>query len=212
MRERRLLFVGDSWVAGVGDPSGLGWVGRAVHAAYSAGVPLTAYNLGVRSETSVEIAERWRSEALPRLAPRGDNRAVFSFGADDTELQSGRTRVPPGESAQALGACLATAQAMGIAAFVVGPGPVGDGKRLERIQRLAHAFRHVCAEFDVPFVRVDHRLVHSTRWVVETATGDGVHPADGGYAELARLVCQAGFTYWLRTGIPLPAVPREDRV
>src|SRR4029077_13817605 len=44
--ERRVLFFGASLVAGVGDPAGLGWVGRVVAASFALDVPLTAYNLG----------------------------------------------------------------------------------------------------------------------------------------------------------------------
>jgi hypothetical protein len=47
MADRRILFFGDSLVAGVGDPSGDGWVGRVVAASCAAGLPVTAYNLGV---------------------------------------------------------------------------------------------------------------------------------------------------------------------
>ena len=47
----RVVFVGDSLTVGVGDPAYLGWVGRLCAAAPLAGLELTAYNLGVRSET-----------------------------------------------------------------------------------------------------------------------------------------------------------------
>jgi acyl-CoA thioesterase-1 len=66
--DRRVLFFGDSLVAGVSDPMGLGWVGRVVAASFAAGTPLTAYNLGVRAETSVQLASRWRQETGPRLS------------------------------------------------------------------------------------------------------------------------------------------------
>jgi lysophospholipase L1-like esterase len=65
--DRRLLFFGDSLVAGVGDPTGAGWVGRVVATSFASGLGLTAYNLGIRGETSEQIASRWRTEALPRL-------------------------------------------------------------------------------------------------------------------------------------------------
>lgn len=43
--DRRVLFVGDSIVAGVGDPQGRGWVGRIGEAAWASGLPPTAYAL-----------------------------------------------------------------------------------------------------------------------------------------------------------------------
>ncbi|MDQ3850891.1 MAG: GDSL-type esterase/lipase family protein, partial [Actinomycetota bacterium] len=81
-RDQRVLFVGDSFVAGVGDESGLGWVGRVVAASYAGGHPITAYNLGVRGETSHDVAQRWRAEARPRVRPGTDCRVVFSLGSN----------------------------------------------------------------------------------------------------------------------------------
>ncbi len=92
---QRLLFFGDSLVAGVGDPTGRGWVGRVVAASFGLGFPLTAYNLGVRAETSEQVAARWRSEALPRLTAVTDARIILSFGANDTTIEQGRLRVAP---------------------------------------------------------------------------------------------------------------------
>lgn len=210
MRTRRILFFGDSFVAGHGDPQALGWVGRVVVAARKAGVTLAHYNLGVAGETSMAVAARWRIEAARRAVRSADNRVVFAFGAEDTALQAGSPAVALGQSAQMLATCLSSAQAMGLPALVVGPPPVGDGKRIERLQQLTLSYSRICAEFEVPFVGVVDRLLHSTRWVVEAATGDGMHPGAGGYEELAQLVMAGGLTYWLRTGMPLPAVLRDD--
>src|SRR5690606_27298725 len=58
----RICFVGDSFVAGVGDPEALGWSGRLTVDAHAAGVAPTAYNLGVRRQTSTDIAGRWQAE------------------------------------------------------------------------------------------------------------------------------------------------------
>jgi len=69
MVDQRVLFFGDSHAAGIGDPEGKGWVGRVVAESFRLGHPLMAYNLGVRGETSEQVAARWHAEALPRLAP-----------------------------------------------------------------------------------------------------------------------------------------------
>jgi hypothetical protein len=89
----RALFFGDSLVAGVRDPGGKGWVARVVAASFAEGLPLTAYNLGVRGETSQQVAARWRAESLPRLLPSTDARIVLSFGANDTTVEGGGLRV-----------------------------------------------------------------------------------------------------------------------
>jgi hypothetical protein len=91
MIDRRVLFFGDSLVAGVGDPEGRGWVGRVVEASFGAGMPLTAYNLGVRRETSVEIAGRWQAEAPPRLTPEAECSVVFSSAASPSGSSSSTT-------------------------------------------------------------------------------------------------------------------------
>jgi lysophospholipase L1-like esterase len=41
--EIHVLFFGDSHTVGVGDPSGLGWVGRVVAATHAEGIPLVPY-------------------------------------------------------------------------------------------------------------------------------------------------------------------------
>lgn len=133
MIDRRVLFFGDSLVAGVGDPEGRGWVGRVVTASFGAEVPLTAYNLGVRRQTSVEVAARWQAEAAPRLSPAADCSVVFSFGANDTTIENGCLRVEPEDSLAALVAVIDRATDANLPALIVGPAPVDDEPQTNRI-------------------------------------------------------------------------------
>ena len=103
-----MLFFGDSLVASIGDPTGVGWVGRAVAASFGAGLPITAYNLGIRAETSLQIASRWRAEARSRLLPGVDSRIALSFGANDTTMEHGRMRVDAGRLSGTLATILDT--------------------------------------------------------------------------------------------------------
>lgn len=48
----RLCFIGDSFVNGTGDDACLGWAGWICAAARQQGHDVTAYNLGVRRDTS----------------------------------------------------------------------------------------------------------------------------------------------------------------
>jgi lysophospholipase L1-like esterase len=48
----RVCFLGDSFVAGVGDPHCLGWAGRLAALSHARGLLLTVYNLGVRRDTT----------------------------------------------------------------------------------------------------------------------------------------------------------------
>jgi acyl-CoA thioesterase-1 len=198
MDDLRVLCFGDSFVAGVGDPRGQGWVGRVVAAAHAAGRPLTVYALGVRRETSVAVAARWRTEAAPRLTAEADCRVVFALGANDTTVEDGVPRVAPERSCAALATMLDEAAALGLPAAVAGPPPVGDAAQQARVVTLSDAFAGVCAERAVPFWPVAAALRASRTWLEEQAAGDGAHPAAGGYDLLAQTLLDAGLLAWLR--------------
>ena len=195
--DRRVLFFGDSLVAGAGDPTGLGWVGRVTSASSGAGLPVTAYNLGVRGDTSVQVAARSRHETGPRLASGVDTRIVVSFGANDTTIEDGVQRVDAERSCLALSDILERARAIGLPTLMVGPAPVEDAEQNRRIERLSAAFGEICASPGVPFIAVIEALKGSKVWGREIASGDGAHPSSAGYAALARLVLRAGWLNWL---------------
>ena len=91
----RICFIGDSFVAGAGDDDCLGWPGRLCAAARQAGHDLTLYNLGIRRDTSADIAARWEAEARARLPAEHDGRLVFLFGVNDcVEDTPGHPRMP----------------------------------------------------------------------------------------------------------------------
>jgi acyl-CoA thioesterase-1 len=196
-RDLRVLFFGDSFVAGTGDPTGRGWVGRVVAATWAAGTPMTGYPLGIRRETSVEIAERWQAETRPRLLAGADCRVVFAFGTNDATFEDGRLRVEPGRSLEALERVLDEAAQLGLAAFVVGPSPSCDPAQDDRIAALSARFAAVCDARSVPFVGVVEALRTSAVWAEEARAGDGVHPGAGGYGALARLVLEGGWPEWI---------------
>jgi acyl-CoA thioesterase I len=198
MADRRLLFFGDSLVAGVGDPAGAGWVGRVVAEAFASGLPLTPYNLGVRGETSEQVASRWRAEALPRLLPGADCRIVLSFGTNDTSVEHDRVRVKADRSLAALATILEEAATLSLPTLVLGPAPVDDPEQNRRISSLSGSFAEVCAEHGVPFVSVVEQLLASAVWMEQVAAGDGAHPGAEGYDALADLVLAGDWLDWLR--------------
>lgn len=198
MIDRRVLFFGDSHVAGVGDPTGQGWVGRIVTTSFGLGLPLTAYNLGVRMETSEQVAARWRAETLPRLLPGADCRVVLSFGVNDTTIEGVGPRVASERSCAALAAMLDGIAALDLRALVVGPAPVGDREQNARIGSLSDSFSEVCRRAGVKFVDVFEPLLTSHVWITEVAAYDGAHPAADGYDTLANVVVSAGWGHWPR--------------
>jgi lysophospholipase L1-like esterase len=132
-------------VAGVGDAQCLGWAGRLAQRAIGAGQPLTYYNLGVRGQTSADIAVRWEAECAQRLTPDVDARVVFSFGVNDTAIENGRTRVAERDSVAHLTAMLRRAAERDWHMFVVAPPPNTDDEHNGRSAALDIRFTEVCA-------------------------------------------------------------------
>jgi acyl-CoA thioesterase-1 len=201
----RVCFLGDSFVAGVGDPEHRGWVARVCARSAGAGLPLTAYNLGVRRESSLDVLARWQTECRPRLALGEDRRIVVSLGVNDTTVDGGVQRVAADRSVAALAALLDGAAANGWPAMVVGPPPVADEEQNVPISTLDERFEALCAAQDVPYVGVLEPLRRSGTWLREVARGDGAHPGAAGYQLWADLVWPR-WEPWLR-GAPPAAGP-----
>lgn len=174
----RVCFVGDSFVAGYGDPEHRGWVGRV-----AAGAAVTAYNLGIRRDSSADVLARWAAECGRRLPAEVDGRIVMSFGVNDVVQD-----VAPATSVANLAALLDEIAQAGHRVLVVGPPPVADDARNALIMALSSAFAVVCDAAGVPFVAVVDTLVADPVWRAEVAAGDGAHPGAAGYARLATLV------------------------
>jgi lysophospholipase L1-like esterase len=192
-RDIGLCFVGDGFVAGYGDPKALGWVSRVVGRTTTQDADLTAYNLGVRDDSSADVMQRWRSECAPRWAGRSERRLVVGVGARDVPagVSTARSRLN-------LANVLDEAATSGIATFVVGPTPTLDADTNARIEVLAGAQADVCDRRNVPFVDCFRPLVHHDQWLSDLAAGDGVHPGQAGYGLIAWLVLHYGWQRWLQ--------------
>lgn len=179
----RLIAFGDSMVAGAGDPDHLGWIGRAV----AGRRPITLYNLGVRRETSADIAARWRGEALPRMTDEEPMRIVFSFGANDCHPAGGAPRVAQAESLKNAQAMLSGAGGL-CPVLLVGPPPVADPGISARLEGLNENLKLLAARLKVPFIDVFQPLTADGLWRAEVIAWDGAHPGAGGYQRMADLV------------------------
>jgi lysophospholipase L1-like esterase len=194
--EIHVLFFGDSHTVGVGDPSGLGWVGRIVATTHAEGIPLVPYNLGVRGETSEDVMRRWQGEATARASDL-ETKVVFAVGANDAAGEEEAFPAQPIASVDALGAMLRQADEAGLPAIVVGPAPVGDEQQVERIANLSSRFAEVCEQVGVPFVEVTASLRGNGTWREEIAASDEAHPGAAGYEALARIVLESGWLSWV---------------
>ncbi|MFD0360465.1 GDSL-type esterase/lipase family protein [Nocardia sp. GCM10030253] len=187
-RDLRVCFVGDSLVAGVGDPRCLGWAGRLAMQAHTAGIPIVSYNLGIRRQKSTDIRARFLAECVQRLPEGVDARIVLSFGVNDTMQVDGQRRVSSDQSAANLGEILRQAAERGWPVLMVAPPPIDDVEHNARTAALDERFAEICAAEGVPYVRIHQQLRESAVWMREVRDGDGAHPGAAGYDELAASV------------------------
>ena len=184
----RIVFVGDSLTVGVGDPTYLGWPGRLCAASVAAGLGLTLYNCGVRSETSRNIKGRIGRELPPRLLPRDEARVVLSFGVNDAKVENGRRKVELAESVDNLFDIVSRVAKM-CPVLVVGPPPVLDDPHRCRIEELSDVFAGSCAEMGVPYLEMCRTLCRERAYLDSLVeVGDGYHPGAEGYAAIAARV------------------------
>ena len=188
------VVIGDSFVAGYGDPKGHGWVSRVVGRTHHPDLDLTAYNIGVRGDSSADVLARWRTEGLLRWKDRRERRLVVAVGQADLAqgLTTARSRLN-------LANVLDDATARGIAPFVVGPPPTLDAEVNERLEIIVEAQADVCSRRSIPFVDCFYPLSEHDQWISElSASRDGRHPGQAGYGLLAWLVLHGGWESWLQ--------------
>lgn len=190
----RICFIGDSYVQGTGDPECLGWAGRLCVQARHTGHNVTGYNLGVRRETSTDIARRWQAECEPRLLPSTENYVIFSFGANDVSLVDGQQHVGEDDTIANLHVMLDNARTR-YRTLMVGPPPTDDADHNARLARLSERMRDVAGRLDVPYVATLPALIDDRTWLDEVRDNDGAHPRAAGYARLARIVATSG-AWW----------------
>jgi len=185
--DHRVCFVGDSFVQGTGDAAGLGWTGRVAAAARAAGYDLTAYNLGIRRDTSADIAARWQAECDARFRVACSPYVVFSFGANDMTADDETLRLPMPASIANFRSIISDAKAR-CPTLVIGPPPVGDSAQDVRIFTLCAIYAAIAGELNIPYLPLAQDLAGDAAWQRAVAAGDGTHPDGTGYALIAERV------------------------
>ena len=193
-RDVGIVFVGASLVAGVGDPKGQGWVSRVVGRTHHSDLELTAYNLGVRGDTTADVLARWQAESAPRWRGRAEKRLVISVGGNDaaTGVTLARHRLN-------LANILDDAASAGIGTFVVSPPPGDDEELNAKLDVLVEAQADVCSRRGVPFVDCFRPLLGHEQWQSDLAASRVPHhPGQAGYGLIAWLVLHNGWYDWLQ--------------
>ena len=197
----RICFIGDAFTASAGDETALGWVGRLAAGEWERGHDVTVYNLGIRANSTRDIAARWRRECEARLKPGMDGRLVFMFGGNDAKEEAGvGVEVPIEESVANARAILAEANSW-LPTLWVGlipmneakPYPLLPGGRQYRFSNARQAeynrrYAEAAAVIGVPFLDIHTPLLADPRWPALTQAGDGSNPAGEGYAVVAGMI------------------------
>lgn len=188
----RVCFVGDSFVAGVGDETHRGWAGRLVARGIERGHELTGYNLGVRGDTSAMIRQRFEAECAARFPP-GDYApgVVLCFWVNDVIRWDAKPRVAAGERIQNLEAILDAAKERNWPVLMIGPPPIADDALNAELRELDAQMRARCASRNVPYLSVFGDLAGHELWRRQVAADDGAHPRAAGYDLLAEMASQA---------------------
>jgi len=182
----KIGFFGDSFVAGVGDLSGKGWVGRLCEAA---GLDYEVF--GQEGDTSEGVMNRWQGEA----EGYGFDRLVFMVGSNDALLNEHR-RVTINEvnrlkNAKAI---MVAARAMAPTLFVSALPVVSDAPASGRIGDMARQMGMIARINRVSYVDICADVAASDVWRDESMANDGTHPLEGGYQLVADLI--AGHPVW----------------
>ena len=168
----RICFLGDSFVSGAYDLECLGWAGRICAAARKRGHDISPYNLGIRGETSVQLAARWHNEASLRHNALQEVRLVFEFGMNDARDVNGKPQLDEAESLAAARKILGKASEWK-PVLMVGPPPVNDEPRNSRVKSISEKLAALSlnltrALFRFPFGAAKHRHMaarhQGSRW------------------------------------------------
>lgn len=201
----RVCFMGDSVTVGTGDSACRGWPSYlSALEMEERGHDVSCYNMGVRAETSQDIAKRWRAEAEPRLPPHVTGKLVFMFGLNDcADFNGTGVRVPMNQSVETAKRMIGEAAAWKSVLWV-GMNPVrrtppsiepGQGIRYTfdraRTAVLNDAYHETAAALGVDYIDLHTVLADDPAWDAVLEEGDGVHPTVAGHQRMAQIISQS---------------------
>ncbi|QDC01648.1 GDSL-type esterase/lipase family protein [Mesorhizobium sp. 8] len=198
----RICFIGDAFTVGAGDETSLGWVGRLCAGEWERGHDISTYNLGIRGNSSREIAKRWRQECEARLPANANGRLVFMFGGNDAKEVVGHGFEVPLEEAAANARCFMAEAAAWRPTLWIGLMPMNEAKPYPQLlsggpqYRFSNArqaeynacYQNIAAELGIPFLDLHTRLIDDPAWMALTQEGDGSNPTSEGYALVSAII------------------------
>jgi lysophospholipase L1-like esterase len=190
VQDIRVAFIGDSFVNGTGDTEYLGWTGRVCQSIKSINkeLEITAYNLGVRRETSSDIANRYKDEVASRLIDGDKSIVILSFGVNDCVAIDGIQRVEFDTSVNNLKNILLELKDSYDDILFVMPPPIADSDVNSRIKELSSLYTNICHDMGIKYIDIFDKLESNAIWQKETRENDGSHPRSQGYQLFANYI------------------------
>ncbi|HZP18703.1 MAG TPA: GDSL-type esterase/lipase family protein [Bauldia sp.] len=194
-----VFFVGDSITFGWRDEDVGGWPAR-LSGAIANRHGVTAYNLGVRGDTSRSILARWEDEVGRRK--QAHSAIVFAFGANDAKLDArGQSLIAPEETRRNTAAILSGAK-RDHAVLLIGPAPVDEAALAKvlnpsgsvpvpsnrQIGIVSDILAEEAERAGIPYFDLMHRLAADEDWFEALRGTDGIHPPGRGHDRIAALV------------------------
>ncbi|MDG2478362.1 MAG: lysophospholipase, partial [Aquiluna sp.] len=179
MTSIRAVILGDELLTAAGDPKGIGWLGR-VQARLPAASDISMFPLPMIGETSSDLLDRFKSEALPRFSDQSENKLILCLGSSDIAagLTISRSRLN-------LATVLDDAIREGISVFVIGPTPTGVPEFDAEVSHLSDGFADVVKRRQLTYVDCFSPLVEHEGWLKELTESSRRLPGQVGYGLIA---------------------------
>jgi lysophospholipase L1-like esterase len=166
---------------------------------------VAVYNLGINGDTSRDIALRWHEEVVAR-SRNAPGLMIFAFGFNDASRpDGGGVQVALQDSVACARELMLAAQALSEVLWI-GPTPLDESVNPlvtpfaswnmynAEIARYDEAYAELAAQTGIAYLRLFPEFLVSPRYREALLAGDGVHPADDGYALIAERI--AGWDSW----------------
>lgn len=195
----RICFFGDSITLGCNDSLDLGWPGRLCKGIEKDGRDIAVYNLGINSDTSLDISKRWQDEFVSR-SRESNGLMIFAFGYNDAARKN--SDVPQVDLSKSVDTARSIlTRAMKLSEILwIGPTPLDESVNPmlsfddhwimfnEDIAAYDRAYANLANEIGINYLPLHRQFLSSQRYLAALRLGDGVHPADDGYALIAETV------------------------
>lgn len=195
----QIFFIGDSITLGWRDKEMGGWPVRLL-TRLKHDHSITAYNLGVRSDTSERILARWEDE-VSRRRPSTRAVVVFAFGANDAKLRDGKPLLSLAEVATNARRILAAATP-DYRVLLIGPAPIEEEALAatinatgdvpvptnKQIAAVSEVLGNEAAALGIPYLDLIACLGRHASWNDALRETDGIHPPARGYDAIAAAI------------------------